>query len=261
MMKSRLYLYIAIFLGFFLCLTFGYLAFFVRPQLAKINQIKEVRNFLDERTAGLLKARLTYVGLSNLDDSDINFYRTIEDNLKILEEFNNQSKNYFSNQKTNKIDKNILDQDIRVSAGVEEKTQELENFNSRLGKILEYDPKIDLLPLAASGQYDSLLGKIKDNKTGLEKYTENKDLQPEIDTALQSLTKLEAMLDNQNYEEISQPLDEFLHSYKNLKDRTYQQLNDILKDDASVKLLTDWTNLIISYQKEVKSERTNFHWL
>jgi hypothetical protein len=166
----------------------------------------------------------------------------------VLADFSAKSEAFFNDNRSNLLSSELIKKDNQVSTQIEGMSKELSEKDQELGKILSYDHKSELAPLMEKKQYDRLLGLVQKTREGLSQYKNNAALKPEITQTLDILTSLENSLQSRNYSNLNLLLTEYQKSYTLLKKKSYREISSLIREKKSVEMLTNWTNLIISYQ-------------
>lgn len=247
-MKSRLITFVILILGFFTLIFLFYYILVVKPQIKEQEVSQETKILKEKRAEELVEARLAYVDLNKLDPKDANFYENYDSDLKVLADFSAKSEAFFNDNRSNLLSSELIKKDNQVSTQIEGMSKELSEKDQELGKILSYDHKSELAPLMEKKQYDRLLGLVQKTREGLSQYKNNAALKPEITQTLDILTSLENSLQSRNYSNLNLLLTEYQKSYTLLKKKSYREISSLIREKKSVEMLTNWTNLIISYQ-------------
>jgi len=246
---------------FLLVLFGGYYIFFLAPKLALPNAYLETQKIFTEHKTNLVQNRVILIELAQLTENSDNLFNKETKLLQQLQETNEKgigsleknqkiphisgASNKFLNFLNNDLSNAFLSLLLKERQILEEQQDlifSLVKFNSITADLLRYNSEQDLGKFNLTMQKEEITLRVKNAKIGVKKIAENLNT---FEQEMKEITLLQKELQKtQNIVNTK----ELIRQFKTLKEKVLFVQFALIRSDASIKLLTRQTNLILEYE-------------
>ena len=262
---------------FSLLLFGGYYVFFLAPKLALPNAYLQTHKIFAEHRTNLVQNRVALVELARLSlDSATSSNKetellqklreTNEKGIQFLEEDQklpsvSGAPNEFLDFLNNDLAHAFLlldEKEYQIFKEQQDLLVDLTNLNSATANILKYNAAQDIGTLDLLSQKEEIMARVKAAHAGIEKVSKNLNTlmqnTPEIETLKEEIQKTQEniatfllQLEGENVQEARNLRTDLITQFSVVKEKTLSAQFAIIRSDASVKLLTRQSNLILEY--------------
>ena len=251
-MKSNLLKNVLITVALFSFITILYYLFIVRPKINDIRDLDLRENALQARKSDLVEIRLSLIRLAKSSVQDRGFFDNFLSDTQSIEEGMQTSQRFINSKNINHLEKELTDRDLHVQESMEIVLNEVQKRADDYGRILEYDMAVDLAVPLGDDNFDALLGRMLATREGLKQYENDPFLGEVARESVDELNKTIDLLDDPNEVDLISEVETAVLKYNILRIKALDRVKEPLIANRGVEMLTDLTNLIVSYDGSLK---------
>jgi len=274
---------------FSLFLFGGYYVFFLAPKLALPNAYLQAQKIFAEHRTNLVQNRVALVELARLSLNSATFSNKETELLQKLRETNEKgiqfleedqklpsvsgAPNEFLDFLNNDLTHAFLllsEKEHQIFKEQQDLLDDLTNLNSVTANLLKYNATQDIGTLDLLSQKQEIVKRVKTAHTGIEKVSENLNAlmknTPEIELLKEEIQKTQENIDTfllqlegENVQEARNLRGDLITQFSVVKEKALFAQFATIRSNASVKLLTRQSNLILEYDfwlKQISSYQT-----